>query len=476
MSERQDTKRAEMAFLAKEYEKNPALFESRTFIEDEETLLEFGIFIPGKDHLGTGTIKFWPEDFIVEEVAEDGSVSSVSGEAQPHDSEGETLYGTLVKCGVSTLEATADLAKALGIKKEQVAYAGIKDKDAITAQRVSVRGSTRAALEAARSPHFFVKDIHAGAGAVGKGQLKGNRFTILSRSPKALAGAAGEAAARALERVDKQGFYNYFYLQRFGTPRLNNYHLAYYILKGDYERAVKDLLSLTSLRELPYFKGIRERMGELFGRWDEILALLEPFPLIFSHERNVVGHLAQHPDDFAGALKTIPDQITLWLYALNSLFFNFKIAEPLMHGKEPPAEVPSFLSPDKRDWQYYENILRKYDLYPVPLHNLRPFPQVQIRHRTTPSKSHAQIFKGEVVPEGMLVEFELGKGQYATTFLSHLFNMTAGVPPQDLPRERMDTKGMLGEEPIAETLKHFESIIEPKGENVFAAFLEKGET
>ncbi len=474
MSERQDLKKREMAHLAKAYEKDPALFESRTFIEDEETLLEFGIFIPGKEHLGTGTIKFWPEDFIVEEVAEDGGVSSIAGQQSYPDAPGETLYATLVKCGVSTLEATADLAKMLGVKKEQVAYAGIKDKDAFTAQRISVRGSSRAALESVRAPHFFLKDIHAGSGAVGKGQLKGNRFTILSRSPKELAGAAGEAAARALERVDQQGFYNYFYLQRFGTPRLNNYHLAYYILKGDYERAVKDLFSLTSERELPYFRALRVRMGELFGRWDEILALLEPFPLIFSHERNAAGHLATHPGDFAGALKTIPDQITLWLYALNSLFFNFKIAEPLMKGKEPPAEIPSFLSNDKRDWQYYENILRKYDLYPVPLHNLRPFPQIQIRHRMMPSRSRAKIYKGEVVPEGMLVEFELGKGQYATTFLSHLFNMTAGIPPPDLPKNRIDTKGMLGEASIAQTLQRFDGVIEEKGGNAFAAFLEKG--
>ena len=339
MDERQDLKKREMTFLAKEYEKNPSLFESRTFIEDEEALLEFGIFIPGKDHLGTGTIKFWPEDFIVEEVGEDGMVSSITEEVRLEDAPGETFYATLVKCGLSTIEAATDLAKLLGVKKEQVAYAGIKDKDAITAQRISVRGSTRAALEKASSPHFFLKDIHAGAGAVSKGGLKGNRFTILSRSPKELAGKAGEEAARALERVDAQGFYNYFYLQRFGTPRLNNYHLAYYILKGDYERAVKDLLSLTSERELPYFKQVRVRMGELWGRWDEILELIEPFPLIFSHENNVVRHLLNHPEDYLGALKTIPDQITLWVYALNSLFFSLYMTLFIQHSCSEPEEV-----------------------------------------------------------------------------------------------------------------------------------------
>ena len=481
MGERLQTKQEELAFLAEEYRKHPELFVQRTFIEDAPALRKFGISIPDKEHFVAGTTKLWPEDFIVEEVAPDGTRYGVVGESAsppptPPAEQSPTTYATLVKCGLSTLEAIEELSRGLGIKKEHIAFAGIKDKDALTSQRISLRHLPLEKLQTFSSPYFFLKDLSFGKGAVEKGKLRGNRFTILVRTDKKwLEDERSEKVISALASVRNKGFYNFFYLQRFGTPRLCNFQWAEEILKGNYEQAVRDILSTATERELPFFAELRKELGKEFGNWQKLQEMLAPFPILFSHERKLVGHLALHHGDFVGALQTIPEQITLWLYALASLLFNKKISEYLARGQEPPRELPFFLSPDRHDHEPYRQMLEAKGLYPVPFQNVRPFPQVQVRHRMTATKDHGDILKGEIVPEGLILEFELSKGQYATTLLSHIFNLTSGKPPEDISKERLDTKKILGELPLGETLTHFENIIASKGENAFENLIAKNE-
>jgi TruD family tRNA pseudouridine synthase len=468
MQERFDSKQQEFNFLKEEYKRKPELFDQKSFTEGPETLGEFGIYIPHKDDFPAGYIKLWPEDFIVEEVGTDGHQYTIApGEGEPAAGEG-TVVATLVKCGLSTLEAVADIAAQLGVPVDSISYAGIKDKDAITAQRIAIKSTSTQAVAAITSPFYFLKDIQVGKGVVQKGELTGNRFTILIRTPESLENASlANALAASLKSVHAHGFYNFFYLQRFGTPRLCNFLWALDILKGDYKAAVKSVFAYTGERELPYFIALRQKLGEHFGKWESMAELLKPFPYMMQHEHKLVRHLSAHPDDFAGALKMIPEQTTLWMYALSSIYFNQKISDYLIDHKEPPEELPFFLSPHAGDWEPYKQMLTSHKVYPVPLKNLRPFPQVQIRRRRAKTKDRAKILAGEIVPEGFVLQFVLGKGQYATTFLSHLFNLVSGYPPQGLSFERVNTKQTLGDSTTTDTIARFEKVIHSKGENAF---------
>jgi tRNA(Glu) U13 pseudouridine synthase TruD len=159
------------------------------------------------------------------------------------------------------------------------------------------------------------------------------------------------------------------------------------------------------------------------------------------------------------------------MYALSSYLFNSKISEYLKKGQEPPARLPVVLSPSRADWDVYGEMLRELQLYPMPLENLRPFPGLQIRHNEIATKDHARLIKGEVVPEGLVLQFELGKGQYATTFLSHIFNLTSGLPLEGISKGRVDTKAVLGEPSLQPLLERFGSTIHAKGENMFETLL-----
>lgn len=465
--DRQENKNQEREILAAEALAHPELFDRPSYIEDAALLQEFGIIIPGKQDFSPGYLKLWPADFIVEEIGPDGQVYTVTREnVLTPESEFEyaaTTFATLVKCGISTIEAIDDIVAQLGCDRTAIGYAGIKDRDALTAQRLSFRKITPQKLKKLSSPYFFLKDVAAGKGTVTTGGLRGNRFTLLIRTPRTFFDKASfDAFARNLVHIRDHGFSNFFYLQRFGTPRLRNYVWGLAILRGEYEQAAFDVLTYQAERELPYFKNLRSECGKLWGDWSAIEALIAPFPIIFRHELRLVRHLKAHPDDYSGALAELPDQIVLWVYALASRYFNEVISELVGTGQPLPATLPLFLGFNKKSWSPYESQLRRDGIFPPPFEYLKPFPFLQIRERSLPTADRPGILGVETCDQGLVLSFELGKGQYATTFLSHLFNLVSGRPLDSLDTTEIDTKGLLGQDATTDTLAYFAPIIRSK--------------
>jgi TruD family tRNA pseudouridine synthase len=465
--DRQENKNQEHEILAEEAKRYPELFERRSYIEDDALLRQFGIHIPGKQTFSPGYLKLWPEDFIVEEIGLDGEVYTVTREnILTPESEFEyapTTFATLVKCGVSTIEAIDDMVTQLGCDRTAIGYAGIKDRDALTAQRISFRKVSPQKLKTLSSPYFFLKDIVASKGSVATGGLRGNRFTLLIRTPQTFFNKETfDTFAKNLTSIKDQGFANFFYLQRFGTPRLQNYIWGLAILRGEYEAAVYGALTYQAERELTYFKQLRAQCATLWGDWQAIESLITPFPIIFRHELRLVRYLKQYPDDYSGALAQLSDQIVLWVYALASRYFNEVISTHLEAEGSLPATLPLFLGFNKKSWTPYEVQLRRDGIWPPPFENLRPFPFLQVRDRVLPTADIPQILGAQACTEGLVLSFELGKGQYATTFLSHLVNLVSGKPPEYLTTTQVDTKKALGQTPIADTLAYFSPIIRSK--------------
>ncbi|KND48604.1 MAG: tRNA pseudouridine13 synthase [Parcubacteria bacterium C7867-005] len=460
-------KALEMEKLAKEKALKPELFPETTWVDDRETLEKLGIHIPGKDNLPRAFLKFMPSDFIVEETSLDGKQTNISiiGDGVG-DEEGGTVYATLIKCGLSTIEAVEELSKLLETTKDKIQYAGIKDKDALTAQILSFRGIPKERVLSIKSPHFILKDIHAGKGVMQKGTLKGNKFTILLRIGEDIHDETKmKNALEAVKRVEQNGFYNFFYLQRFGAPRLNNYKWALSILKGDYEKAIRGLIADAGLREIPYFIERRKEIISLAPNWGMVLERLNEFPLIFPSEIKVVEHLVDKPQDFVGALLKIEEQVNLWVSALASYLYNRKISSYIMAGIEPPKSLPLFTSADKNDWLPYADDMESVGIFPPNWNNLRPFRSIIITKRDIMTKDRPEIFGVEVVNEGIIVSFSLGKGEYATTFLSHFLNLLNGKP-ENLHTEIVDTKKVLGEGDSEKTLDYFQSVNLPKAINL----------
>ena len=141
----------------------------------------------------------------------------------------------------------------------------------------------------------------------------------------------------------------------------------------------------------------------------------------------------------------------------------------------PPAKLPLFLSNDRADWLPYEDMLVADRIFPPQFRNLRMFPAIQMRKRDVSTRERAEVAAAELVPEGIVFRFSLSKGQYATTFLSHLFTLVSGKAPEDTRKEKVDTREALGEGSLAPTLEYFKDVIRPKTENFLEGFEEAAE-
>lgn len=471
---RKEIKEKEIKFLAQKYQKNQQLFEKETLIDNAQFLEKIGIFIPLQENLPFGYLRLWPQDFIVEEILENGEILTVDigdfFDSKKEFSENDkTIYATLVKCGLSTLEVVEEMAFFLNIENKKIQFAGIKDKGAITSQLISFRDVNIESVKKISSPYFFLKNAYSGKGVIEMGGLKGNRFTILLRTNKSF---KEDEFLKNLDKIKKEGFYNFFYAQRFATPRLINWFWGLLILRGGYEKAVLSFICSPGLREVMYFKNLREEMRKNWRNWPEIGEIMEPFPLIFQNERKVIEYLKNNPDDFIGALNQIPEQVRLWIFAYASLLFNRKLSFCLKKGVKPPQKMPVIPSKDEKDWLFYKEFLEEDKIFSLPLKNLKPFSHIQWDKREINTKEMAVIRQTKIIPEGAVLNFALPKACYATTFLSQLFNLVSGLPPKDISYLPIDTKATLGQNSLKDILNKFSGIIHPKTENIFEKFLQ----
>lgn len=461
--DRIETKKQETARLYEIYKKDPALFVQSSSLEDAKFLRDFGIVIPGKESLPLGYLKLYASDFIVEEIKADGTVCTIDRPLESPapaaqngaNAKAGALFATLVKCNISTHEAVADMAKTLGCPIQDIRYAGLKDKNAITAQNISFHNIQPEKVYALSSTHYFLKDFRMAKGSMEKGSLKGNRFTLFIRTPQP---ADQKTFSERADKLGDEGFHNFYYLQRFGAPRFMNYQWGFDIIRGRYKECILSFLSSGSIRENPYFRNMREQIGVLAPDWAKVHELIEPYPMIMFNEHRVVAYLKEHPEDYMGALQAIPEQTMLWVYGFASLLYNEALSMFIQAGERIPPELPLLMSNQKADIDFYAPLLKPLGCYPPPFAYLKPFTNIYLQHRTVKTSEKIKVEKSAFSPEGVVLRFSLDKGEYATTFLSHLFNLVSGKPPEDISPDRADLPQMLEQETIAATLDHFKNI------------------
>ncbi|WP_081622320.1 MULTISPECIES: tRNA pseudouridine(13) synthase TruD [unclassified Thioalkalivibrio] len=165
----------------------------------------------------TGRMKEAPEDFCVFELP-----------ATEPEGSGEHLWLEIEKRLLNTEDVAVALARACGVPRGQVSYAGRKDRQAVTRQWFSVQ-CTAAAEPDWQDPATLIQRM--GKDAVGEarvlraerhsrklrtGHLAGNRFVVWLRD------VAGDRdmAGQILRRIREEGVPNYFGQQRFGRRNL----------------------------------------------------------------------------------------------------------------------------------------------------------------------------------------------------------------------------------------------------------------
>lgn len=277
-----------------------------------------------------GVIRRKPEDFVVEEILTSGERASVLPEVRLSGL-GRYLVCVLIKRNWDTLLAVKAVAQHLGVSVERVAFAGIKDTRALTAQHISLYGIRPEEVAHVRIRDVKVVPVWYGSVKISE-LLFGNRFTIsIGSIPFKQDEVAKRANSVQEELFALGGVPNFFGHQRFGTVRPITHLVGKAIVHGDLEEAVMIFLGRSSEYEKAKLKEIRDKLLETKNFEDALVAL----PRRFLYERLMLRHLVVRPKDFLGAFRRLPLRLrVLFVQAYQSFLFNEFLSERIKRGIE----------------------------------------------------------------------------------------------------------------------------------------------
>lgn len=185
---------------------------------------------------GTGGHVASEEDFIVEEIPLKKFFAKFTrGSIGVSRVEGPYTLALLKKKWITTKDALSLLEKKLNIRKEDIGYAGLKDKFAVTSQYLTIKGP----FQEIKTDKIELTSVGFTDKMMQVGELEGNRFSITlrnCRNPK--------NASSVIEEMKARGMPNYFGVQRFGIYG-NNHVIGLLLLRRDFKKAL-DLINKQS--------------------------------------------------------------------------------------------------------------------------------------------------------------------------------------------------------------------------------------
>lgn len=410
-------------------------------LEEKEILARIGISADFLFHK-LGYIKFYPADFIVEEISENNEISKIEPTQKKFSPSFPLNLGcNLVKTGISTFDAINILASSLQIKNGRITYAGLKDVNAITSQKIVFQSLNSDIFEQIKKislSSIFLTNFTVEKKGLSVGNLTGNRFTIFVRTKDKI---DEQKLFLAIEKIKKEGFLNFYSNQRFGTPRFLSHFLGMLILQGKYKETIYNFFTKEGLQETPLIKEKRGDAEKIYGNWAKMEEIFSMLPFTFRNELQLLSYLKREPNNFIGALTFLKDQTKFWVYSYASFLFNQIISQKNI---AVPEKIPLLISYHPDDWVVYKFWLENDKIHNF-INNIRPFRFIKPERRFVKSKIFPKNILANNVSKGIALSFALEKGAYATTFLANFFEIKEGLPlPEWVKTDEYDAKKLLG--------------------------------
>ncbi|MRI57938.1 MAG: tRNA pseudouridine(13) synthase TruD [Epsilonproteobacteria bacterium] len=244
--------------------------------------------------------KHSPETFVVEEVP-----------LYPFSGEGEHLILKVRKKGMTTWEMLQALSEQIGVKVKDIGYAGLKDKNALTYQYISINKKYEEPLERFFHTNIKIIETTRHKNKIRLGHLKGNRFFVRLKKVSPL---SAKKIDEVLKIIAQEGLPNYFGYQRFGLDE-KNYLIGQAIVEGKRKERSKKLRRFY----------INAYQSHLFNLWlskriehSKLLKSFDPKELkdIFDLPTDLLKELKEQPRFF----KIYPGDIMMH-YPFGKIFF-----------------------------------------------------------------------------------------------------------------------------------------------------------
>ncbi len=260
-----------------------------------------------------GRLRDKPEDFGVHELS---NLALEPLSTDPDRYEHVVIEVTLTDW--DTNDFVHELAKQLGISRERIAWAGTKDKRAVTTQFFSIPRVTPEDLPA--MSNCEIEPVGRFGRSLQFGDLLGNRFEIVVRDPERPENVDSITQELRAFGGGEIAVPNYFGHQRFGSRRPVTHKVGLAIVRGDWERAVMQYIGNPHPGEPAATREARALVDDTQD-WQ---AALDRYPGYLRHERSMLHVLAEATDnDYRAALAVLPENLQrLFVHAAQSFLFN----------------------------------------------------------------------------------------------------------------------------------------------------------
>ncbi|HPF14291.1 MAG: tRNA pseudouridine(13) synthase TruD [Planctomycetes bacterium] len=287
-------------------------------------------------------LKQKPQDFRVRELLREDFLQS----------SGDHRVYRVSKIKATSIEAARGLAELAGVSPSDVSMAGLKDRQGITEQFMTIPRGREVFLD---EQFFKIDTMGFSHEAITSVDSRGNAFEIVSRG-------LGEVQLRRLRAglatVREFGLPNYFDEQRFGNLRHGQGWIALDLLRGDVEGGLKRMMASISKFEHPESRMFKQSIWQRWGDWRGLRDVAGRF----GKHHSVFDHLRKEPTDFAGAFTHLATrERVIHQFAFQSHLWNRAVARWLklrlpqtqrffMPGIEGPLVFPIGPLPIEPGW------------------------------------------------------------------------------------------------------------------------------
>ncbi len=287
-------------------------------------------------------IKENPEDFYVKEI-----------KSLELSEKGRYAYFILRKVNKTTIEALRKISRKFGIPLKNISFAGLKDKKALTEQYIAIENLSDKTLEKMKNYEdegVSLKFLGFSDQPLHLGDIEGNYFEI---KIKGITKKHKRIFENMFELVKEYGCENYFGEQRFGSVKHADDFVIKYLLRHQYEEAMKEYL--TSLRD----KRLKKMLRKAWRDWDTFLKLM---PKGSEPEVEVVKAL-RRGESFKNAFMVLPKNVRLMFvfayqsYLWNRYLYTF-VVRYLKHCKTPflKWELAFFNEMNQKVWEEIKDL------------------------------------------------------------------------------------------------------------------------
>ena len=256
---------------------------------------------------------------------------------------GEYRVYRVTKRKLTSLEASRELAHAAGVPVSEVALAGLKDRQGVTTQYMSIRRGRDVNL---RALDLTVESVGFARDGLESRHSLGNAFEVTLRG---LMQEDLDVLRDNVPALRECGVINYFDEQRFGNLRHNQGWIAQQLMRGEHEAALKRLLASLSDHDDGASSSFKNALLSAWGDWSACRDIAGRF----GQHHSVFEYLKKNDGDFAGAFYHVSSRLRLiHLYAFQSHIWNRAVTDcvaslvprderVVLEGVEGPLVYPS---------------------------------------------------------------------------------------------------------------------------------------